>query len=327
MTTDVLRLPGDYRIESKSSPSTSVTIDSPNTFITGDLTILGTMTNIVSTITNITDNILVLNSGEQNDYVTLGTSGILIARGNNDSYDNAATLLYNDNTSTGGLWNIGSTSTRGIFEFSVANRFSAIRADAIRIGASSDKLNIFGSDNPTAVLSVAGTYNYEEHVIDDDDIPNKKYVDSAKISEAETARKLQVGTSYVKLFSNGTVITDPYYSSDDKLIVSLVSDANIVFSLEGSVAKIQGLVIDNNTLMANTAGLDIVVDAVNTGTLFVKSPLTLLNSVKPQAVSNRTAVYSTSTVGGGGTGIYYVRPTDSDELVSRKRAIIYGIIF
>ena len=63
MTTDVLRVSGDYVVEAKSSTTTSVTIDTPLTIVTGNLNVLGSFTNITSTNTNITDNIIVLNSG------------------------------------------------------------------------------------------------------------------------------------------------------------------------------------------------------------------------------------------------------------------------
>jgi hypothetical protein len=175
MTTDVLRLPGDYRIEAKSSSSTSFTIDSPNINITGNLNVIGTVTNIVTTNTNISDNIITLNSGETNQYVTKDVSGLLIARGNNDSLNNAATFLYNDNTSSGGVWVVGAETNRGIFEFAVENKTSAIKVNAIRIGSNVNKLNFIG-ENSTATLSVSGTYNYEDNVQDDDDIPNLKYV-------------------------------------------------------------------------------------------------------------------------------------------------------
>jgi hypothetical protein len=326
MTTDVLRLPGNYIIEAKSTTSSSVTIDSPTVFVTGNLSILGTATNIISTNTNITDNLLVLNSGETNNYVSLGVSGILIARGNNDAESQAGLMILNDNTSTGGVWTVGSTSTRGIFEFKVDNAFSAIKINAIRTDPSNEKLNVFGSENPLAVLSVAGTFNYEDQVLDDDDIPNKKYVDDARYSGTETARKLQVGSSFIEINSNAESISDPYYSSIDRAFIALFTSTNVVFKVEGSTAQIQGIQIDSNAITPNTPGDQLVLDAT-TSTVVVRSALEMLNISEPVVDNLYTAIYTTSTIGGGGTGIRYVTATDSDELVSRRRAIVYGIIF
>jgi hypothetical protein len=38
-------------------------------------------------------------------------------------------------------------------------------------------------------------------------------------------------------------------------------------------------------------------------------------------------LYSTATISGGGTGVYFINGNTQDELVSRRRSIIYGIIF
>jgi hypothetical protein len=46
----------------------------------------------------------------------------------------------------------------------------------------------------------------------------------------------------------------------------------------------------------------------------------------PSSVASATVLYG-DTVGGGGTGVYFVDDTTSDELVSKSKAIVYGIIF
>lgn len=328
MTTDVLRVSGDYRIEANSSVGSSVTIDSPLTILTGNLNILGTSTNIITTNTNIKDNILVLNSGETNNYVTLDVSGILIARGLNDSIVQAATFLYNDNTSTGGVWSVGTVTNRGIFEFSVDQSISAIKVNAIRIDDSAEKLNLLGNENSLAVLSVAGTTNYEDQVIDDDDIPNKKYVDSIIYSETSSTRKLQVGNNAVKINSSDVSISDPYYSTNDRIFATLNTDTNVVFNLEGTEAQFLELNINNNRIYVNTAtSQDLILETNIGNNIHIKNPLSLLNRPEPIGAVNEVILYSTSTVGGGGTGLYYVNNTDTDELISRRKAIIYGIIF
>lgn len=327
MTTDVLRLPGDYRIEAKFSSSTSVTIDTPSTVVTGNLTVLGTLTNIVTTNTNVSDNIITLNSGETNSYVTRNVSGILIARGNNDDPTRAATILYNDNTSTGGVWNIGTESNRGIFEFAVENKSSAIRANAIRIGTGVNKLNFLG-ENSTATLSVSGTYNYEDHVLDDDDIPNLKYVrDYLNINQVEFAKKLRLGTASIELNSDAVLIDDPYYYPFDRMVFSLVTSTNVVLQMQGTEAIFPGLTINNNAISTTNPGADIILDVEGDGAVIINNSMGLLNISIPAAQEGITKIYTSSTVGGGGTGINYINTNDSDELVSRRRAIVYGIIF
>ena len=49
-------------------------------------------------------------------------------------------------------------------------------------------------------------------------------------------------------------------------------------------------------------------------------------SSAPSSVSGSTVLYA-NTVGSGGTGVYFVDGSTSDELVSKSKAIVYGIIF
>jgi len=46
----------------------------------------------------------------------------------------------------------------------------------------------------------------------------------------------------------------------------------------------------------------------------------------PTTPSNAVAIYN-NTIGGGGTGVYVVSSGVNDELVSKGKAIVYGIIF
>jgi len=46
----------------------------------------------------------------------------------------------------------------------------------------------------------------------------------------------------------------------------------------------------------------------------------------PTYTGNGVAVYN-NTIGGGGTGLYVVNSAVNDELVSKSKAIVYGIIF
>jgi len=61
--------------------NTSYTIDTTDVIITGNLTVQGSQTAIETTNTTLKDNTIVLNDGETGAGVTLGTAGLLIARG------------------------------------------------------------------------------------------------------------------------------------------------------------------------------------------------------------------------------------------------------
>jgi hypothetical protein len=338
MSTDVLKVSGNYLLDARNGDMT-INVTNASTDHTGTVTIIGNLdvigqsTQIEVQDSRIKDNILVLNSGETNAYVSLGTSGLLIARGNSDELPNAATLLYND----ANYWNVSSVSTRGVFEFNSALAGSAIQINAIRINQSNGNLtlNILGDDNPLGMINVKGTDNYASRVLDDDDIPNKKYVDSAVYSGTDIAKRLQVGDSAFRIVDNSLAPTDPFFAPSSKIWGTLNTSTNVVFRLEGTEAQIQGITINDHVISVNTTATDLVLQ-VQTGTNIVSgtasvaidSPLKLKEypyGITPEEFN--TTIYNSGTPGGGGTGLYYVNTTDSDELVSRRKAIIYGIIF
>ena len=53
---------------------------------------------------------------------------------------------------------------------------------------------------------------------------------------------------------------------------------------------------------------------------------TVSAAAAPANVANAVAVYS-NVIGGGGTGLYFTSTSANDELVSKGKAIVYGIIF
>jgi hypothetical protein len=124
---------------------------------------------ITSTITSGTT--FILNAAETQNYISTnnGLAGLYIVRGE----AGGAGLFFNDNY----YINDGTTSSRGIFILSLGTALTGVGVDYIRVNTGTNELNIFGADNPTSVISVKGTSNYETQVVHDDHIPNKKYVD------------------------------------------------------------------------------------------------------------------------------------------------------
>jgi hypothetical protein len=102
-----------------------------------------------------------------------------------------------------------------------------------------------------------------------------------------------------------------------------------VFELQGSIAQFKDLSIAgtsieiNNPLSTSTITLSPGVD----GVVQVEGAFRLENVSPVVSTPNYTGIYSTSTVGGGGTGVYFVNTQQTDELVSRRRSIVYSIIF
>ena len=333
MTTNVVRVAGNYQVQTQ--PNGQIVLDTGvNTgtvTITGSLNVKGTTTVINATNATIKDNLLVVNSGETNSYVTLGTSGIVVDRGNSASLTNAATILFNDAVGVDGFsWHTTDISDRGIFEFKVAGNVSAIRINAIRIDENTaprvggyPRLNLFGSDNPGTVLSVAGTNQYESRVIDKDDIPNKAYVDAKILNAASSANISRVFQGNTSLNVNDISVTGvpsnitlQFTPGIDSVVFN---DTNVTFA---------GLIFTNNVITARGTNANLWLQPSGNGGVYVSQNLRLVDQATPAvANTNTTAIYSTGAVGAGGTGIYYVNSATSGEFISRKKAIIYGLIF
>jgi hypothetical protein len=339
-TSSIIRTPGDYVIFAPQGgvvidvSNTTTNIRSPNTgtvTIYGNLDVVGGTTYIETTNTNILDNSIILTNGETNNYITQGTGGILISRGGGGTTGTAATLLFNDTE----YWNYDNITThRGIWELSVGDGVgpqpSAVRVDAIRVGGNQNFLNFLGQENPTAMLNVRGTTNYETRVQDDDDIPNKKYVDDRLFTGNETSKKIQVGRTFVKINDNSIAPGDQYYSLTNRIFAALGTSTNVVFELQENSALLQGITVVDTAINVNGGRGDnsLTLNPYDsTGTVQINSGISLQNISAPIPRNYSTQVYSTSTTGGGGTGLFYVNTNNTDELVSRKRAIIYGIIF
>jgi hypothetical protein len=101
-----------------------------------------------------------------------------------------------------------------------------------------------------------------------------------------------------------------------------------------------GMVVNNISLSSNTINTtsSALTLTSNNGIIQVAGYLTLIDqSGDPALLGGATKLYTKSAVGGGDTGIYYVnsRPdtdgstvvTMTEELVSRKRALLLSFIF
>ena len=62
------------------------------------------------------------------------------------------------------------------------------------------------------------------------------------------------------------------------------------------------------------------------GNVNVTTGLQLADVAAPGAVTNTTVLHG-GTAGSGGTGVYFVDGSTTDELVSKSKAIVFGIIF
>tara|TARA_B110000503_G_scaffold103755_1_gene154860 strand:+ start:587 stop:1852 length:1266 start_codon:yes stop_codon:yes gene_type:complete len=164
----------------------TITLDtglSGKTVVNGNLEVKGTTTTVDSANVTIKDNIIILNQDEQDDKVTLGTSGIEIERGSGTN----ARWVYDEQES----WSLGGLSSgsipAGTFYAAMGNQRLPLSTPGIVSGG-----NLYVSTG-NGVITVTGTNNYEEKIwnyansvitadsngnviIDDDTVPNAKAV-------------------------------------------------------------------------------------------------------------------------------------------------------
>lgn len=313
MAVDVLKVTGDYKIVTSTDPGSQVTLDSPEVRVTGDLTVLGTTTTIDTANMTIEDNIIVLNSGETSPTgVSLGQAGVSIYRGPSSS---AATMLFDDTLSY--IQPNGATGP-GIFTFKVGSGLGCLQAHALQTAG--EDLRLLGQNAPNAVLTVTGTSNYETNVTDDDDIPNKKYVDDS-IAGA-IIDKIIRGNTKAQVYDTS--------ASDPLSEFTVEIDGVEKFSVNGATAEFAELQIDGTTIRPSTSGDSLFLESNGSGEVVARDVLSIEGTVVPSAPaadSGRLKLY-VQTEDVGGSGLYFVNTSSTrDELVSKKKALLMSMLF
>ena len=259
--------------------------------ITGSLTVLGAVTSLETTNTQINDNVIVLNKGEAGAGVTLGTSGLEIDRGS----VNAALWIYDETTDA---WTA---------RYKTSGSYIPVATNSIITGG--DDLTLIGAG--TGVITVTGTVDYENYVTSDDVIPNKKYVDD-----------------YVAYYV-ATHPPDEIIDQDTRVTVSDFATSGNPSEIEFVVDNLTQATITTNGLLVGsvrTSGNTISEDTSDT--LHVDAYLALDNRVStPSTPSTNVKLYSKATPGNGGTGVYFVNTQGTnDELISKTKALLFALI-
>jgi hypothetical protein len=171
----VVQVNGDYTIKAKQGSNIILDVgtgpDAGDVRVTGNLTVVGETLIVQTTDLAVEDNVITLNKGEEGAGVTKIISGIEIDRGSEAN----TSFVYDESTDS---WQIAEGSTElGFTNFeNSALRLKKILTDA---GEDDGDLTLFAEAGNTGVLKVGGAALYNERVTDDNDVPNKRYVDLA----------------------------------------------------------------------------------------------------------------------------------------------------
>lgn len=296
----VLRVDGgNYKVIVQSGGS--ITLDTGTetgeVVVTGDLRVLGNTTTVNSENLSIRDNLIILNQGETGAGVTLGTAGVQIDRGT----ASAAQMLFDESNDQ--------------FSFGFASgTLARIRATGVLTGG--QNLLLIGAGN--GVISVAGTNDYETRVTDDDHIPNRKFV----VDTVAAATFSAVGVDDTRITFTEEFVGDPFSS------IVMTVDGSLKFRLTNNTLDVLGIVIDDNTIRSNPSNESLILESNGTAPVTMNSPLEITNvGYNPTARINSNILYSTATIGTGGTGLYVVNSAKRDELASKTGALYYSLVF
>lgn len=290
--------------------------------IFGNLDVKGSTSYIESTNTQIKDNILQLNVGQTGPGISAANayvSGIEFRRG---SYS-AAQLLFNEQVPY--YDPITSTTVNGTFVMRTADgKLGGLQVASIANSGTTDF--VFDMQESTNVIRVANASGgYENNVNNDNDLINRKYL-----------------YNYVAA-TGGVATVDRIYFPISGGIGSSTSSieafgSSIVFQiaqLTRARLDASGLSIDNintyqNTI-SNVGAHNLVLTATTGYSVEIAGVLALNNQTwsAPVYASGNTKLYSSTTVGAGGTGLYFTNnqaATTPDELISRRRAVALSIL-
>lgn len=332
-----LQVNGDYNI--KTAEGGNIKFDTGpgvgEVRITGDLVVEGDTLTVSAENLQVQDNIITLNFGETGAGVTEGTSGIEIDRGTADN----VYLLYQESDDT---WNFKT----GTGYDSSKVRMTALLTNPDTVNpttARAGDLTLIGTGS--GVVSVKGTLNYELNVTDDDDVPNKKYVDDA-IQTNPTFQVLR-GDTRVSAFDVGNPLDPglfpigPYGVQPTQSQVSVVVDNTIMmecltsgikfgglnFFVEDPTNPLSGLTPDAAVIQTVNSGANLKLETNDTGRVQITYALQLDNhGLTPGAITGTSILYA-GTVGPGTTGVYFVNSSKNDELIGKNKALLYSMIF
>jgi hypothetical protein len=322
----ITKVNGDYRLQVASGGN--IFLDTSNSgastigtvTVYGDLQVVGNVSYVQSTNTEIKDTILQLNYGQTGSGIGNGVgdqvSGIEIERGSLS----AAQILFSETTTH--YDPVTSSTVAGTFVFRTANgTLSGIQAASIANAGTTDF--VFDMQNNPYVLRVANASSYATNISSPNDIPNVQYLYNYVAANNGVATVDRIFYPTGSGIGNATSSIEAYASS----VVFQISQTT------KAVISAAGLTVNNVNLFGDTisdVGSNNLVLTASNNVVELNAVMQLDNqTTTPSYTSSGTIVYASNTVGPGNTGIYFTSANAAqtpDELVSRRRAVALSIL-
>ena len=281
--------------------------------VTGNLVVEGETINVEAEQLFIEDNIITVNSGETGSGVTLQYAGIEVSRG---SLDNAS-FVFDESSDT---WLLAS-GTDGTYLFADQSNLK-LRNIVFTDPDTVNGKNVRLTSNGIGVLRVEDVVAYEDNVLDDDDIPNKRYVD----------RRIIENPTYQVVRADSRVTVQDISDPDDPFLlesqVVTVVDNNRILTAYANRVEIQNLLFYTNKIENPSTNENIHLVTSGTGKIELEYAHQYNHIAgTPATVSDATLVYGAAPSPDGGTGVYYVNEDNNGELISKRKALTFSIIF
>jgi hypothetical protein len=349
------RVNGDYNIKVRDGGTIKLdTGTSGDTIITGNLTVQGDLTSVSTTNLEIEDRIITLNDGENGPGVSLVYSGIEIDRGTyvDSTAVPRAAFVWNetnpgfttdeDPASASGYWQIVTGSSETAYGFADSN----LKLRRILTNSSTDGGDLTLIGTGTGVVKVAGTTNYRLQVTDNDDIPNKDYVDFSILNNPTFQIRAPQGQDTRVVIADKDITPNnastggslAYYYAQTGYPISVdgAVESGVGFLVDGTLTAtfyknrvvLQSLEIVGSEIRHDSSNENIYINTNGTGKLQTNYAIQLdNNAVSPAIVSGSHVIYS-KPESTGKSGIYFVNTENTrDELVSKNRALLFSMLF
>ncbi len=315
---------GDYKIKVQSGGE--ITLDTGVTTgavrVTGDLIIEGTRTQVTSNELSVKDNIIEVNSGENGVGVTLLQAGLRIDRGSLVDTQ----ILFDEQLS----WNNPDNQTvqTGAFTFvDVNGALLGLRTNSISTGGA-----LYFQPGGSGSIRIIKT-NYETYVTDDNDIPNKKFVDDEILGAIQNLSYPFIANqdSEIRITDGTNLSSDISFKIDGVLKAKMTDNW---FQMYNTTVDIGQIRIEDNIISNTVSNGDLKIHAPGTGSVKVDDSFTITHT--PGVLDPATdPAYDTEGVklyaklpAGGNTGLYYVNTNNErDEVIGRNRSLLFSMMF
>lgn len=322
---------GDYtlKVQQGGNIRLDTGVSAGTVTITGDLIVEGDTTKLDVTELVVEDRIIRVNN---NDTTPSGVAspgtGIEFYNGRYNSFGGSAMpqLLFTNDYSYQSP--IGQVTGGFIFK-DVSGQLIGIRTH--NISSDSDIILEPGGGGVVTVDQL----NYENLLTNDNDIPNKKYVDdeiNAVVIGAAFPR-ITDGDSEVRVFDNSSTGVDTRIDTKiDGVLTSFISKN--YFDVYSTTINLNEVRIEGNEITTSSSNDDLILSAPGTGSvkfsdsLIIKNRPSVLDPLADPLFSTEGIKLYAKNPGTGDSGIYFVNTNNKrDELISKQRALVFSHMF